>query len=339
MQFYKKIAGIVLATSLACASLTGCGGVDNTETGLTVNGEEVSMGLLNFYARYEQSYTETYYGSYFGDDMWSYEFTEGTTYEEETKDGIISTLEQLIVVRQHAEELGVSITDEEYADIQTAAEEFVGANDSDTLELVSGDVEYVEELLELFLYESKCRAVMIQDVDTVVTDEESAQKKATYLAFTLNTVDDEGEYITMSDEEAAEQLAYAEEVLAGAEEDGDLYSYAESLELSPYEINFDSEYTGLDTTIVEALDALSEGEFTEIMSTDSAYYIAQLTSEYDEEATEAEVESIITTREDELYSSIIDEWLAEIETVVNESAWSEVDFDKVGVTMYYETTE
>lgn len=75
------------------------------------------------------------------------------------------------------------------------------------------------------------------------------------------------------------------------------------------------------------------------MSTDSAYYIAQLTSEYDEEATEAEVESIITTREDELYSSIIDEWLAEIETVVNESAWSEVDFDKVGVTMYYETTE
>ena len=49
-----KIACGVLAVSMVAASMTGCGKLDGTETAITVNGEEISLGEANFLLRYQQ---------------------------------------------------------------------------------------------------------------------------------------------------------------------------------------------------------------------------------------------------------------------------------------------
>ncbi len=47
------------------------------------------------------------------DTMWSQEVEEGKTYEENMKDSILESLENMYLVKQHASEYKVELTDEE----------------------------------------------------------------------------------------------------------------------------------------------------------------------------------------------------------------------------------
>lgn len=338
MKHNRKIIGILLAVMIASMSVMGCTSVENTDVVVTVGGEEVTYEDMNFYATFLAAYYESYYYSYFGDTMWETEVSDGVTYEDSVKDEAMTTMQEIIVVRQHAEELGVSLTDEEVAEIAATAEAFVAANESELLDLVSGSVESVTELLTLFEIDSKCTEEIIKDVDTVVSDEEAAQKKATYVYAFMTVTDEDGNSTDMTEDEIAQLETDLAELLADAKSSGDLYSLAEELGYNVLETTFDSENTSLNADLLTALDSLEEGEFTDVIATDYAYYIGQLTSEMDEDATESMKESIISERESTLYDETVAAWLAEVEVVINESVWKAVDFSDVQITMYYEDT-
>lgn len=71
--------------------------------------------------------------------------------------------------------------------------------------------------------------------------------------------------------------------------------------------------------MVAALRELKEGEITAVIETeDEGYYIARLDKELDEEATEKERESIISTRENDFYTDTTEAWLADAEVTVDE---------------------
>ncbi|MFI3170754.1 MAG: peptidyl-prolyl cis-trans isomerase [Eubacteriales bacterium] len=338
MKYNKRIAGFILSVVMGATALVGCGtSIDDTAVALTVGEEDVTLGVINFYARYQAAVTETYYSSFMGDDMWALDMGDGTTYQDSVKDGIVTTFEELVVIRQHAEALGVSLTEEELAAIDAVAEEFYNENEEEIRDKVSGTKENIAEVLELFAYDVKCKPVMVQDVDTEVSDEEAAQKKMTYVFFSFTTTDDEGESVTMTDEEK-ETLKASIEAMIEAAAESDLYTVTEAEGYSPYERTFDIETTSPNTDLIAEVDALAVGECTSIIETDSGYYVAQLTSEFDEEATETEKETIITERETELYNATIQEWLAEIEVVVNESEIAKIDFEALTVWMATEET-
>lgn len=63
---------------------------------------------------------------------------EGKTYEENMKDSILESLENMYLVKQHASEYKVELTDEEKKKIDKAAEEFVEDNTLEDKEVVSG---------------------------------------------------------------------------------------------------------------------------------------------------------------------------------------------------------
>lgn len=339
MKYGKKLVAVLLAVVIAAASMMGCAtSAEDTDILLTVGDEEIEFGVVNFYALFFAAYYESYYSSYFGDAMWETEIEDGVTYEDDTKDSIMDTMQELIVVRQHAEELGITLTEEEVAEIEAAAQEFVDANSEEILGEVSGTLEYAIEVLTLFELDDKCLTEVAKGADTEVSDEEAAQMRAVYVYHFLTTTDDDGNSVDMTDEE----LLALEEELADlqvqAEDSDDFYALAEELGYNVLETTFDSEDTSLNDDLLAALLELSEGEYTGVVKTDSVYYVGQLASEFDEEATEAMKETIIEERGVELYYETIDEWKAEIEIVVNESLWSIVDFEEKQYMMYYETT-
>lgn len=340
MKYSKKLVGILLAVVISAASIMGCTStVDTSAVVLTVGDEEVAYGTVDLYARFLSAYYETYYGSYFGEDMWITEVEEGVTYQDNIKDTIMTTIQEVVVVRQHAEELGVSLTDEEVAEITAAAEEFVAANDEASLSLVSGTVEYAVEVLSLFEIDEKCRQEIIKAVDTEVSDEEAAQKKASYIYQYLTTTDDDGNSVDMTEDEIAALEAELEELIAESQDGGDLYTLAEEKGFTVLETTFDDDTSSLNSDLLAGLVALeSEGDVTEIIKTDSIYYVAQLTSEFDQDATDSMKETIISERESELYSETVDAWVAETEIVVDEALWETVDFQALSITMYYEDT-
>lgn len=65
------------------------------------------------FARYQQAQFETTYSSYLGDNFWGKEVTDGKTYEENYKDSIMDSLEEMYVLDEHKDDYKVSLSDDE----------------------------------------------------------------------------------------------------------------------------------------------------------------------------------------------------------------------------------
>lgn len=207
----KRVVACILA--VACiASLNGCGSKFNgQDTVVEVGDEKVTADVANFFARYQQAQFETTYSSYLGDDFWGKEVTDGKTYEENYKDSIMDSLEEMYILDEHKDDYKVSLSDDEEKSIEDAAKKFTDSNDSAAKDTVSGDEKTVKKVLELLTLQKKMETAMTADVDTNVSDEEAAQKKMQYVLFSTKTTGSDGKSTDMSDDEKAEVKKKAED--------------------------------------------------------------------------------------------------------------------------------
>ena len=344
IRFGKKAAAVAAISVMASMSFTGCSGsIDSDAVVATVGDEEMTLGVANFYARMTQGQYETYLASMMGttaEEMWAQESGEGSTYEETTKDGIMETLENMYLMSQHAEEYGVTLTDEEREAITAAAEQFDADNADEVKAVVSGYKKDVEKVLELVTIQSKMYDAMREGVDEEVSDEEAAQKSMQYIFFSYTTTDDSGSSVELTDEEKTALQTTAQSVSDRAAAGEDMETLASESELEVQTATFDSESTSPNSDLVAAADALTaEGEVTAPVETDSGIYVAKLTSLLDREATDAEKETIVEQRRTDQYNSLLEEWRDEVEISVSESVWDKVDFTYQGITIITEEEE
>ena len=340
----KKVVALAAVAALAMTSLIGCGkaeSVDNNEVALVVSGTEVTAGVANFYIRYQQSAVESMYASMLGDDMWKLQMSEDSdeTYEDSTKESIVEDLKEMYVLKAHAADFNVSLTEEELSAIEAAADAFVVANDAEVLAKVSGEKEIVVEVLSLLALSDKMYDAMIADVSTEVTDEEAAQKKMAYMSFSKTTTDDSGVSVELTEDELADVKKEAEDFLTEAKSAGNLEAYAETQSQTASTLTFDAETTSLDTAVITAADALEENAFADLIETDDAYYVVQLTSAFDEEATATEKENIVITRQNEEYNTKLESFLEEAEVTVNQEVIDKISLHNLAVTAKVEEEE
>ena len=329
----KRAVILLLAGLLAAGSLTGCGSLEDSDVVATVNDTDITAGVANFLARYTQAQYETYYAGYMGDDMWSGEGEDGETYQDTVKDSILESLENMYLMEQHMDEYEVSLSDEEKNAIKEAASEFDSANGLSEKEKVSGSTDNVERVLELLTIQKKVQDAIEAGADTEVSDEEAAQKSMQYVVFPFTTTDEEGNSVDLTDEEKAELKTTAESFAAGAAGAADFAAYAEQQGQTSQDATFDGETTTLPTQLVEAADALGEGETTGLVEGDNGYYVARVTSLLDREATDAKKQEIVSQRQQELLDDTIDGWREDADIEVHEKVWDKVDFTTLTVTM------
>lgn len=326
----KRAVILLLAGLLAAGSLTGCGSLEDSDVVATVNDTDITAGVANFLARYTQAQYETYYAGYMGDDMWSGEGEDGETYQDTVKDSILESLENMYLMEQHMDEYEVSLSDEEKNAIKEAASEFDSANGLSEKEKVSGSTDNVERVLELLTIQKKVQDAIEAGADTEVSDEEAAQKSMQYVVFPFTSTDEEGNSVDLTDEEKAELKTTAESFAAGA---ADFAAYAAQQGQTSQDATFDGETTTLPTQLVEAADALGEGETTGLVEGDNGYYVARVTSLLDREATDAKKQEIVSQRQQELLDDTIDGWREDADIEVHEKVWDKVDFTTLTVTM------
>ncbi len=329
----KRAVILLLAGLLAAGSLTGCGSLEDSDVVATVNDTDITAGVANFLARYTQAQYETYYAGYMGDDMWSGEGEDGETYQDTVKDSILESLENMYLMEQHMDEYEVSLSDEEKNAIKEAASQFDSANGLSEKEKVSGSTDNVERVLELLTIQKKVQDAIEAGADTEVSDEEAAQKSMQYVVFPFTTTDEEGNSVDLTDEEKAELKTTAESFAAGAAGAADFAAYAAQQGQTSQDATFDGETTTLPTQLVEAADALGEGETTGLVEGDNGYYVARVTSLLDREATDAKKQEIVSQRQQELLDDTIDGWREDADIEVHEKVWDKVDFTTLTVTM------
>ena len=338
MRFWKRAAVLTAVGAFAITGVTGCSGtLDSDAVVATVGGEDITLGVANFYARMQQGMYEPYYAGIMGttaEDMWTQEYDGDSTFEQYTKEGLLETLENMYILSQHAADYDVSLTDDEKESIESAASNFSNDNTEESKEVVTGYQKNIEKFLELATIQTKMESAMKEGVDEEVSDDEAAQKSMDYVFFSYTTTDDSGNSTELTDDEKEALKTTAQDLADQVSGGEDFASAAENAGAEVQTATFDADSTSPDADLIAAADALeNEGDVTAPVETDSGVYVAQLTSLLDREATDAEKENIVEQRRQDQYDSLLEDWREDAAIDVNERVWDKVDFIDQGITL------
>lgn len=327
-EMAKRTAIAALVGVTAASMLAGCGekNLDGTKTVATVNGTEIPMGVLSLYTRQQQAQMEALYLSFMGSDVdiWDNEAEEGKTYGQQTVEQALADVELMYILKEKAPDYEVEITEEDQKAIEEAAAEFMEDNTEETLETLAVTEDQVKTLLELETYKERMHEQIIADVDTEIPEDEVQQSSFTYVSISTS-----GEELTEDD--IKEKEDQAQEILDKMKEDpdADMNEIAQETDESYSALSgtfttneSDNEEIGEESypeEVITALRSLNEGEvYDSVISTDTSCYVVRLDKKLDEDATESKKESIISTRESNLYTETTEGWMDEADIKVED---------------------
>lgn len=327
--YHKSLVVAALAVCMA-VGVTGCGkgAVDGSQTVAAVGDMEMKLGEANFLLRYQQAQTESYYESMLGNGIYGMDlYGDGTTFGDSFKSDVMNQMQQYLILEAKAADYGVELTEEEKAAITEAATAFLEANDDNTKEQMNADQETVERVLTLMTVADKVQEVVCESADVTVTEEEVAQRGFSYITVSKGSGDS-----ALTEEELAEKKTELETVLLGMGDGKSIDAALTASSIIDLSVSTgtygESNQSAFDESLIEALDALKEGEATGIIETDSSLYLAQLTTEFDEEATETQRESVLSSRQTEYFNDLLETWKEEYALTINEDVWAEIVFDR-----------
>lgn len=347
----KALCGI-LAASVMMTGLSGCGSFDGTKTAIVVNGEEMTAGEANFMLRYQQASMYSYYTSLFSmygmtvpEDFFSDEGEDNKTNGENLKSDTLEFIEKAVLMRQHAEEYGVTLTKEQQQGAADAAAAFAEKNGEEMLTLLGATKEDIQDAIELYAYQSLMYDPMVADVDTEVSDEEAKKSTISYamITFKSSETDDDGNKLDVSDEEKAERKQMVEDFIDRVKESDDPSTVSftdveEEMEaengdtedteeeetkvsLTISTVTFAPDEEDLDEALLSAAAELEDGEFYDgIIEGKNAYYAIRMDAVIDREATDNQKETIVSERRDDAYNDLLDSWIEESSISVK-SVW------------------
>ena len=354
----KRIIALAAVAALAMTTFVGCGSVDNKEIVATVGDSQITAGMANFYARYQQpSFEESYvsYQDYYQQQMygsvvqetvmdWGAEQEDGVTLEDTYKEDVMTSLQNLYIMEDHMKDYDVELTKDELKAIEKAAKAFLKANPADAKEKISAEKETVVEFLKLMTISVKVEEAIKATVDTNVADEDAAQKRIRYVSFATTKTDENSQTVEMTKKEIKAVKKDAKAFLADAKANGSLEAYATEKEATSNTATYGKDYADDQTAtlpkeVFDAAEKLEENGFAKLIETDSAFYVVQLESKFDEEATTAEKESIVEERKSETVTETIEKWRKDAKIKVNDKVWDKISMHDIQVTEKKEEAE
>ena len=342
----KTAACGILAAALAAGTLSGCSKtIDGTKTVATVGDEKVTLGLASYMVRDQQAQTMSYYNmlmSQYGvsgsaSNVWDQKGDDGKTVGESSKDSVMKTINQLYVLKAHAADYDVTITEDEEKAIKEAAAEFIKDNDEKILKKLAVSEDDIVTYLELVTIRSKMHDPMTADVDTEVSANEKDQTRVTIVKVSTEGTekDDDGNTIDLTDEEKAQKKDLAQQVLdkVKASDDvanADMDALAKEVDGSlsatapAFTTAGDTDDT-LDEAVQDAALELKDGEVADkVIEGDDGYYVVRLDKMLDEDATENKEKTVISERKSDLYDSTLEDWVKEEKIKVDDKVWDQI---------------
>ena len=305
------------------STLVGCG-IDPEETAATLGEEQISLGLVNFMAKYQKAGADDLYVGYFGTDVWDYDMSgNGTTLKEQLLASVVDSLHDLYTLKAHTADYKVSLTTEEEAKIKEVAQAFLAANTAEALEEMGATEAYVIDMLKLYTIQAKMYYAIIEDTDRVVSDEDANMRGFSYIEIPLDgKYDDNGKFVEFTAEEVLKIESTAKKMETELA-DSTLEDIAKKYDYKVSEGNYATKETSTilgEKTLYTKLQKLKEGETSEMLEFDDVIYFIRIDADTDKEATEDNREAIIKERETELFNDKLTAWQ-------KEDGW--VSYDKV----------
>lgn len=332
MRAKKWIAMMLAGVMLAATALSGCGTeeIDKEATVLTVDGEEVSLGFVNFVTRYEQAQRDQFYVTYMGEGVWQSDSDgDGKTLEDDTKADIMTMIQSWFVLEDVAADYGVSVSDDMKSKIADTAAQFMADNSEEAIAQLGATQEYVEQMLYYTVLENEVQTAIEAEATITVTDADAAQRTFSYIMLCGKgeTNEETGLYETYDEETLAEKVKEAEADVERAKADFD--AVAKEYEYTDTTYSYGKNEAAMDTAIIAAADALKEGEVSDLITGTNGYFVIRLDSEYDKEASDKNKVSLIAAERVEYYEGVVAELIEAADIQLDEKLWATVKFDSL----------
>ena len=184
--------------------------------------------------------------------------------------------------------------------------------------------------------EATSESETVAETETEATSETEAASEAASEETSEDTTESETEE-SAEKKETRETVQGVIDAVQGGETLEDAVKAAdESKSLTSYSYGADEET--LNENLKNAADALSDGEIaSEPVEGENGFYVVQMVSTFDRDATDQKKEEIIKDRKKELYDNKIAEWDTE-SFDINEKVWDRVTFEEI-FTLKQEETE
>ena len=268
------------------------------------------------------------YEQYYGGDIWKYTVdSQGNTMGELIKQQVLDQIIYIKVVCKKADELAIVLSEEELLQVEEQTKKYMERIQGSNLLLYGINADIARRIYADNLLARKTFEVTTLNVDTAISNEEAVQKRFQTIAVRTYKVDASGNRISYEGEELAELLARVEALRTQALTTEDFYKLASSntedstmLDFTAGEGDFLEEYA-------DKVLKLKAGQLSEVIETTDYFYIFYCVTEFDEDATQAKKEEIISLRQEEEFKRCYEEWKEQIHIEVNEEIWNSIGFN------------
>ena len=211
-----RVKSVGMAALAATVLFTGCGKISPNATIVIINTgdgskDTITLGYGNLTAKYQQSMYDQFLLGYYGEGMWSSDMSgTGSTLEDDTKDGVLTDMEEQYLAKLHASDYGITLTEEQNTAIADAAAQFISANSKESLDAMGTTEEYVKQYLEYRTYYSLVSNSAKEAADADIKDKDYWMRTLTYVAFdTTGKTDETGHLVKYTEDEIADMKSQA----------------------------------------------------------------------------------------------------------------------------------
>ena len=184
--------------------------------------------------------------------------------------------------------------------------------------------------------EAASESETVAETETEATSETEAVSEDASEETTEDTTESETEESAEKKETREKVQGIIDAVQGGETLEDAVKAVDESKSLTSYSYGADEET--LNENLKNAADTLSDGEIaSEPVEGENGFYVVQMVSTFDRDATDQKKEEIIKDRKKELYDNKIAEWDTE-SFDINEKVWDKVTFEEI-FTLKQEETE
>ncbi len=266
MKRMRQAVSFCLSAALGAAALTGCSGRLTAEDYATTvvatfGDQDIYLNEVNFYLKMMQvtydSYYDYFYEPYYGftSKEQFYEFTgmtdNGATIWNAMKEDSMAAVMQTYILCEHAEEYGISLSEEDQQKVEASVEEFLTETDEGIVSACMVDEEVLTGIFTRNALANRVYEYLVSDIDTEVNEEDFRYTDVAYLAIreaadTSSNDADEAE----EEAESVDLEAKAEEVLEALKEQMEIYAESgEDDDSIPYNAVIDQYEDETDITI------------------------------------------------------------------------------------------
>lgn len=262
--------------------------VDQTQTTKL----EVLMHLTDMINEYEEL---------FGESIWT-ETMDGMTFDDYVINQVKSKLTRVKCMNQEALRRGIVLSNQEEQNVGKAAAEYMDGLDKSIIKKYDVTEEKVMEVFRSQVMADKLFDDLTYSVDTEISEDEARVITIQYIKCD-----------TLESANLVKNRLDAGESFATLIKENNAYEYIYELRRGEMVENFE-----------EAAFDLITGEISDVVETESGYYIIMCVNEYDKVKTAENKEKMIQNNKLEVFNKKFDSYEAELYAEYNEELWEKL---------------